>query len=250
MFASNPHQVFRQLNNENQVASVKSTGAAHGSVSKTPAASKQRRALGDISNRKQGNLNGGGGVVLAKKTQGLRLQPQRNPLATKTPGLTKKNGVTFLPRPSQTKSAQSVSIFPDLGTNKSTSKRPAQKSSLKNKFVSIANDPVDDIERPAGRLGIEEVDDYSCGSVSLPDIDWEAARKKRHDLRIQWKKEEEALEDSAYNEHIEKAWALDDDEPCAMIGEDVWIERTLSFDDDLDVELSFDAPSYCADISF
>ena len=33
-------------------------------------------------------------------------------------------------------------------------------------------------------------------------------------------------------------------------GTDVWIERTLSFDGDLDEELSFDAPSYCADISF
>lgn len=35
-----------------------------------------------------------------------------------------------------------------------------------------------------------------------------------------------------------------------MGGTEVWIERTLSFDGDLDDALSFDAPSCCVDISF
>ena len=36
-----------------------------------------------------------------------------------------------------------------------------------------------------------------------------------------------------------------------MLGADVWIERTLSFNDlGFDDDLSLDAPSYCVDISF
>lgn len=207
MFASNPRQVFRQLNNENPVASAKTSNIGLGSTSKTPASSKQRRALGDISNRKQGKTNGG---LVPQKTQGVRLQPQRNPLSTKTSGLSKKKEVTFLPRPTQAKQASTVKFLSDRGENKSITKHPVQKSLLKNKLKTSVN--VDDIERPAGRLWIDEPDDYSVGSVSLPEINWGASYKKQQELRVKWTKEEQEREDAAYDEYIKKA--LEDDGKC------------------------------------
>jgi hypothetical protein len=39
---------------------------------------------------------------------------------------------------------------------------------------------------------------------------------------------------------------LEDD----ILGADVWIERTLSFDLDIDDDLSWGAPSVCGEISF
>ena len=213
MFASNPHTVFRHLNNENSVATAKSNTNA--STSKTPAtSSKQRRALGDISNRKQGNVTGGGNIVL-KKTQGLRVQQQRNPLTTKTPGLTKKKEVTFLPRPTQQtkQAAPLVNILPELGSSKSkTLPLPAQKSVIKSKSkASVKKEPVDDIERPAGRLWIDEPDDYSCGSVSLPEIDWAASYQRRQEYMIKAKEEAEAEEDAALHYKFEKALEEDED---------------------------------------
>ena len=251
------------------------------STSKTPAASsKQRRALGDISNRKQARSNGaGGGSQALKKTPGLR---QRNPVTTKTPALNKKKEVTFLPRPTQVKQAPSVLILPDLGSSKATnnSQTPAQKNLPKSKSKTTlpAHDPVDDIERSAGRLWIDEPDDYSCGSVSLPEINWEATRKRQLELRIKKKEEEEAQEEAEYNAYIEKTFEDDGKWKCSVcvvesiiiqvfvptcidsilrapesegiLGADVWIERTLSFDFDQEAELTFEAPSFCGDISF
>lgn len=188
--------------------------------------------------------------MVTKKTPGLRLQlqPQRNPLSTKTPKLTKKNPVAFLPRPTQVKQVSTVNILPDFGASQSVNQRPTQKSALKNKTKVVVNDPVDDVERPAGRLWEDQHDDYSCTSLSLPESNWEASYKKRHELRIKYHLEQETLEDESYDKYIEKV--LEDNEPAAMIGADVWIERTLSFDDDLEDELSFGAPSFCGDISF
>lgn len=204
------------MNNENPSIPSKTNNLAH-SVTKTPAASsKQRRALGDISNRKQGGGGGGGkGLsVVPKKTPGLRLQPQqqRNPLTTKTPGLSKKKEVAFLPRPTtQIKQAPTVNILPDFGKS-TTSQQPAQKSVLKNNSKTIVeNDPVDDIERPAGRLWIEEPDDNSYTSISLPEIDWDAAYQKRQERRLKWEKEEEARENAAYNKYMENAFVEDKD---------------------------------------
>lgn len=205
MFASNPQHVFRPLsssNNENIVAPAKST--MNGAMNKTPAASnKSRRALGDISNRKQGRITSG--AQSTKKPQGVRLQLQRNPLTTKTPAPNKKKEVSFLPRPTQAKQVPSVKILSDLGSSKSTtSHTSAQVSLLKNKSKVTISDPIEDIERPAGRLWIDEPDDYSIGSVSLPEINWKASRQQLNELAIKQREEEDAREDAAYNEYIEQ----------------------------------------------
>ncbi|CAB9519388.1 expressed unknown protein [Seminavis robusta] len=270
MFASNHHQVFRQMNhNNNEDTSAgpmkhngefKNSASSFGAVSKTPAASsKQRRALGDISNRNRGGIDQSAGP---KKSTGLRLQqqqqqPQRNALSViKTPGLSKKKEVAFLPRPSQAKLAPSnVTILPDLGNSK-TPKSMGQlhkKSASKSKAKVTFHEPVEEIEKSAGRLWIDEpADDDSYSSISIPGIatlrqDYKATAKRGRAIRLKKQQEEAERDDLALEQYIEEVFASDEQ---AMIGADVWIERTHSFDDDLDDDLSFSAPSFCGDISF
>ena len=101
-----------------------------------------------------------------------------------------------------------VTIFPDAKNNKSKA-AAAPKSILKNRHEDV----VDDIEFPAGRLWIEQQDDFddsiSLGSLSLPGAatlleDYHAAARKRHAARLKMNLEEEQREQLAFEEYQKK----------------------------------------------
>jgi hypothetical protein len=221
MFASNHHQIFRpSINNENSaILPAKSNGDGSGTVSKTPAASgKQRRALGDISNRKGGGLGGNNngsnkGAVLPKKSQtpGVRLQQTRAPFSStngksKTPGLSsKKSEIAVLPRHGKTASSSSaVNILPMH--NKSVARN---KMEAENKAKVTFEEPVDDIEKPAGRLWVDQLDYDDDTSLSLPGAatlreDWAAADLARHKRRLEQMDETDQRADAALDELVAK----------------------------------------------
>jgi len=348
MFASNHHQVFRPTSNSsNNIENVAAVPAAKNlndnSTSKTPGGgtSKTRRALGDISNRKQGRSAGrsGGakesnaGVIVKKASSSSVLRPlgqqkqshqqqqKRAPLLLSTqttPGLSsnKRSEVAFLPRSSQAKAATSsssiVNILPDVMKPKSMNDRTLPKSFLKhnshnNKLLSNTSlrgpnhglewdTSVDDIEMPAGRLWVDQLEldeqEDSIGEVSLLGAltvreDWEAVCQAGHEYRLKMQREDDQRAEAALEDYEKKLLEEEGQYDvtlrafhCSMhaslpltvlcqfydskshlfcfceyslesiVGAHVWIERTLSFDDELDEGLSFDAPSYCADISF
>lgn len=240
MFASNQQQVFRRLsaNNENVVRSTSTNGGSvtkpssngsssgnggimNGAMSKTPAANtnKTRRALGDISNRKgqnesiihSGTVAGATNLKKAPTPGGLRLfsqqkmaQQNQQRRSTKT---SKRPEVSFLPRSSSITQAPLVTIFPDAKSTKSHAVS-APKSILKNRLEEV----IDDIEVPAGRMWVDQQDDYddsSIGSLSLPGAatlleDYHAAARKRHAALLKSNLEEEQREQSAFEEYEKK----------------------------------------------
>ena len=223
MFASNNHQIFRpsSVNNENVTAVLPSKNSngvdatGPGTVSKTPAASgKQRRALGDISNRKGTATTGlgnkhGAAAVLPKKTQatprlGLSSSSKKN--KTSSAGIPSS---AVLPRTQVLKpSSKTVNILPV--PNKMSSLQKATESKMKVTF----EEPVDDIEKPAGRLWEEQLayddDDSSETSLSLlPGAatlkeDWAAANMARYQHRLQQLDEAEQREEVALDEMVAK----------------------------------------------
>ena len=239
MFASNHQQVFRRQlstngsnmnsnNSDNVVKANKSNSTVmNGAMSKTPAASssKQRRALGDISNRKQGKShNNGGGVSLKKAPTpgGLRILP----LQPQQQRSSKRSEVSFLPRPtissSTTKQAPLMTIFPDANNNKSKAPKSILKRTTNTKSSTVMmDDAVDDIELPAGRLWIDQQADFdddddncSLGSLSLPGAatlleDYHPAVRKRHALRLKMTLEEERREQAAFEEYEKKLFEED-----------------------------------------
>jgi hypothetical protein len=222
MLASNHPQVLHQLlgntGDENSLGPIKNNELKNGTsqgISKTPAeSSKQRRALGDISNRKRDILNDSS----VKKGTGLRLHHQQsNPLSTlKTPGFSKNKEVSFLPRATQTKQASSVNILPDLGNINKTPKAHHQlpKSHLKQGRVTIQESLVEESEKSAGRLWIDEPDDISFDSVSLPGAetlmkDWMANCSKSRARRFKMQEEQKQREELAWHKHVEEVFAND-----------------------------------------
>jgi hypothetical protein len=274
MFASHPHQVFRQINNENPVhaSKINNSNVAN---SKTPAASsKQRRALGDISNRKQ--VEGYGTGVGAKKMTRLLLHQQSNPLSTNPPKLYNTTEAAFLPRPAQIKHDPSVQILPEYGKGKHMFQSSEQKILLQNEVLNITTDHVDDIEVPAGRLWADQQDDDSYEDAAVSESNWEDCMTKRHEYRLKCSREEKERNEAEYQASLEMYFRHDgkncptivdptqlimtdslilcasfaEPEAPAIVGADTWIERTLSFDVDLEGELTLGRPLFCSDISF
>jgi hypothetical protein len=286
MLASNhPHVLHQLLGNtgdENSLGPIKNNevlknGTSQG-INKTPAKSiKQRRALGDISNRKRGILNDSS----VKKGTGLQLHHQQsNPLSTlKTPGFSKNKEVAFLPRPTHTKHASSVNILPDLGIINKSPKAHHQlpKSHVKKGRVTIQESLVEEREKSAGRLWIDEPDDISCDSISLPGAetlrkDWMANCRQSRARRLNLREEQEQREELVWDNHVEEVFANDGKSgtcigsvnavclslivdlfgscPEVSLGANLWIERLQTSELGIDSDLSFEAPSYCCDISF
>jgi hypothetical protein len=227
MFASNHHQIFRpssSLNNENVTTVLPSKNSnggdatGPGTVSKTPAASgKQRRALGDISNRKGtgattglGNSNKhGNAAVLPKKTQATpRLAASSSSKKNKTSSAGIQSSAV-LPRTQVLKpSSKSVNILPV--PNEMSALRKATETKTKVTF----EEPVDDIEKPAGRLWEEQLayDDDDSSEVSLSLLpgaatlkeDWAAANMARYQRRLQQLDDAEQREEAALDEMVAK----------------------------------------------
>lgn len=232
MFASNHHQVFRSsLNNENTaVLPVKSNDAGPGTVTKTPGASgEQRRALGDISNRKSrglrnnsnNNKNSSNGAKLLKKAQttGGNLQPRKAlsinangsaSTSSKTPSLIKSTENAFLPRQSQAKKTSS-SLELLLPVQNETFDKLSLAARGDKKGALAVDGLIDDIEMPAGRLWIEQLEDDigDDTSLSLPGAatmreDWAAFTVRRHERRIQLQDENDRRLDEAYDAFVAK----------------------------------------------
>lgn len=183
-----------------------------GTVSKTPAApGKQRRVLGDISNRTGGgglgNNNNNNDIVPKKaQTPASHLKP-RMPLSstrkqvkatTTTPGLSKRPELAILPRNTQTKAASSYN-----NENKNRTK------STKAKSIVTFEEPIDDIEKPAGRLWNDQPEYDDDTSLSLPGAatmqeDWVDLCRARYSYSLKLQDEANARADSALEEVVAK----------------------------------------------
>jgi hypothetical protein len=155
-------------NDENAVVNHKSLTTG----SKTPAATKTRRAFGDISNRKKA------ATVQANKSISLG----------KTPANTLKLAPTTKKTPFQT-------------TTELQSKRRVNfnlPATAAPKPVNLEESDVDDIEQPAGRLWMQQQalfdaaddTDISLDGVATMVQDLQAMLKQRHELRVQMEVEE------------------------------------------------------------
>jgi hypothetical protein len=108
---------------ENAVVTKSSSAAA----SKTPATSKNRRAFGDISNRKKG------------------LSGKFEAAGAKTPSVVKQ----AVPRLVQFSKTNEVKLLP-------AQEKPAVRFELKDNKFDDEDDSVGSMERPAGRLWVDE----------------------------------------------------------------------------------------------
>jgi hypothetical protein len=186
--------MMRNSNDENAVVHHKSQTTG----SKTPAATKTRRAFGDISNRKKaatGQPNKSNTIVLGKTPANtLKLAPttKKTPFQTvakerSEPELHFKRRVDFT-LPGETKSQQAGAAI----------------ATAAPKSVSLDNSDVDDIELPAGRLWIQQqslIDDADDDT----DISLEGAATFVQDLRVMLKQRHELkmqLEEEEFERHL------------------------------------------------
>jgi hypothetical protein len=143
---------------------------------KTPAAAtKTRRAFGDISNRKKGETG----------------QANKSISLGKTPANTLKLAPTTKKTPFQTTTKRRVNFaLPPV---------QAEAATAAPKQVSLENADVDDIEQPAGRLWIQQqalldaaddTDVMSLEGAATMAQDLRALLKQRHELKVQMEVEE------------------------------------------------------------
>lgn len=165
-------------NDENAIVHHKSATTVSktpAATTKTPVATKTRRAFGDISNRKKGD------TVQANKSVTLG----------KTPANTLKLAPTTKKTPFQTTTKRRVNFaLPPV---------QAEAATAAPKPANLENSDVDDIEQPAGRLWIQQqalldaaddTDVMSLEGAATMAQDLRAVLKQRHELKVQMEVEE------------------------------------------------------------
>ena len=175
------------------------------SISKTPAASKTRRAFGDISNRKKAATGPAAKSVSFAKTTAF------NKPSVKVTAKTPFGGTTN--RPDQTttvKRSVSFSLPPSLKKGNDVVAPKAQ--SKADKSSEVDSSFVEDIELPAGRLWVEQqaLDDADDETV-LSVEDGKTLRERyrvsldeRHALTMQMEKEQRQRELDALDAKVQK----------------------------------------------
>lgn len=212
------------------VLSVQNENVAHHSsskstTSKTPATSSKnsllpRRAFGDISNKKSNsNSNNAGKENIVLKPRATTFTPRStNNNASLIPKLTSHSSKTNIP--SSKKSSKS--------SNQRKVDFPVPRTHLKPSTTKIAvkAEPVDDVELPAGRLWVDQLENDDDDDLSTSSLDqaftrtmWDDWRSSVHQKFIEQEEELARHEDREVQAHIEKVMKEQDEGKWSLVEE-------------------------------
>jgi hypothetical protein len=211
------------VQNENGVH--RSSAKSSATTTKTPASSKNslrpRRAFGDISNKKSTNNNNNNGGK-----ESIVLKPRAT---TFTPRSTRSSSQSLIPKQASHSKTVTTKTSSKTSNNQRKINVPLGRTHLKppstittKTLVKVA--PVDNIELPAGRLWVDQMenddhdDDWSTSSMEKDFTrtmwdDWGSSLRQKHQEQ---QTELDRQQDSEVHAHIERVMKEQDEGTCAL----------------------------------